>query len=154
MEISGLDSSEKRVVCSYLNRLAVACRDDVIARSATTRAILTVEEREAIEAQVGRRFDFIDELHELVLRHGGRFMHRGSHLFRAHQVLHELGVFVTGRHLGDEYERCSRAETRAARIYDEVLDHDLPPAVRLVLERQQEEIVQDRDALRQLRYLH
>lgn len=155
MQISGLDLHQKRAVCGHLNRLAVACRDDIIARSSTWRGGLSDTEQVAIEAQVGKRLDFIDELHELVFRLGGRFVNRGSHFARAHRALHELVVLVSGRHLGDEYERCARAEVHAARVYDEVLGHrDLPMLIRLVVERQQEEIVHDRDALKQLRYLH
>jgi uncharacterized protein (TIGR02284 family) len=135
---------------SLLNRLIIACNDGARARSAAARIMSGAEGRARLEGGAVRRLAFAGELSELVRRYGGRPSDHGSALEGVRAAAHKVNAFFIGENRGDAYTTCARIEARAERLYEDAMETDLPAPARLVVARQQAEIVADHAELRRL----
>jgi uncharacterized protein (TIGR02284 family) len=144
-------SSSRRAV-SALNRLAVACRDEVISLEAAARILERGERRARLIKQARRRVIFGRDLSAGVVALGGVPATAPSSAARLSDVLRGVRQLLTGPHLGDAYAACARATEKTEQAYGTALRSDLPDDARFGIERQYVEIELDRKELRRLRW--
>ena len=92
-----------------------------------------------------------EELQDLVCSYGGEAVTEGGWGGALHRRWIDVRALVSGR--GDQavLEECERGESVALLAYRHVLDSDLPPDVREVVERQYQGVLFNHDAVHGLR---
>lgn len=137
-------------VRAALNRLIIVCRDEVIALEA---AALTVggERRRRLDDQVARRVVFQADLASAVAALGAVPAKRGSPGSRLANALYVARSFFVRSRRVELYDACACATDKTARVYAGVLKLKLTEQLRLVVQRQYDEIERDRNELCWLR---
>jgi hypothetical protein len=137
---------------SALNRLVVACRDEVIPLEAAALVMGHGERRARLVQQSRRRVIFLRDLCAGVTALGEVPTLAPSYGARLSGALRGVREFFTGKHVGDAYAACARATAKTAQAYSAVLRLKLPDDARFGIERQYAEIELDRVELRRLRW--
>lgn len=133
-----------------LNRLIVACNDGARAQSAAALVMNEGSGRTKLEGGATRRIAFASELSELVRRYGGRPNGGGSAFEGFRAAAHWVNALLIGENRGDAYGMCERIEARAEKLYKTAMETQMPEPARLVVARQQREIVAGHAELRRL----
>jgi hypothetical protein len=134
-----------------INRLAVACHDEVLALDAAARN-LGGERGARLRYQSARRAVFLTDLRRGVLALGGVPASGASYYARTRSALCAGRELVTGSDRVKAYVDCMRATLKTANAYANALGLELPPDARFGMESQQAEIQFDHRELRWLRF--
>jgi hypothetical protein len=140
-----------KLVCSALNRLAVACFDEEAALLGDAISV-EGERGRRLRVQASRRKVFRSDLGAGVMAFGGVPVRAGSYGVTLAGALRSIRRFFVGARRGDVCARSAQAVERTARAYSTALELALPSDVRFGLERQCVEIEFDRRELRWLRW--
>jgi uncharacterized protein (TIGR02284 family) len=135
-----------------LNRLVVACRDEVIPLEQAALALGHGERRARLVQQARRRGIFRRDLCAGVVALGGQPTRTPSYVARLSGALRSVRRSLTGKHVGDAYAACARATEKTAQAYATALRLNLPDDARFGVELQYAEIELDRIELRRLRW--
>ena len=137
-------------VIAALNELIQTCKDgeegfrtcaeDV--KNPELKAVFTTGSRRCAE---GAR-----ELQTEVQRLGGKPEQSGSLAGSAHRRWVDIKAAVTGKNDAAVLAECERGEDVAKRSYEMALKKDLPHAVRGIVQRQYEGVLQNHDRIRSL----
>jgi hypothetical protein len=122
--------------------------NDEVALLATAELATTRARRQRLLGQVERREFFRRELGDEIVNLGAPVRTRGSAGPHVADFLRRVRSALVGKHEGDAYRACAKAEAKTEALYVEALRHDLPTATRRTIERQLDEIRSDQRALR------
>lgn len=134
-----------------INRLAVACHDEVLALDAAARK-LGGERGARLRYQAARRAVFLTDIRRGVLALGGVPASGASYYARTTSVLRAGCEFVTGSDRVNAYVHCMRATLKTVNAYANALGLELPADARFGMESQQAEIQFDHRELSRLRF--
>ena len=126
-----------------LNRLIVACRDDIHAQTTAASAVSGNVRRDRLNDSARRRETFVDELSELVRTAGGHPARDGTIGESLRGTFRQLRALVIGHHTGDAYAWCQQVGAATAESYERALAGRLPDGARDVVLRQYAEITAD-----------
>jgi len=146
-----MSNSSAKAVQSALNRLAIACHDEVLALDSAARKF-GGERGARLRHQSARRGIFLGDLRAGVLALKGVPAAGASYRAQLSDALRSVTELVTGPQQRAAYVSCARTTERTARAYTRALGLDLPADVRFGLVRQQAEIDNDSRELRWLRW--
>jgi uncharacterized protein (TIGR02284 family) len=146
-----MKTSSARTVSRALNRLSVACQDEVTALEPAARR-LGGERGARLSMQSARRAVFVRDLAAGVLELGGVPAKQPSYGARVSAALRGVRELATGVHQGSHYVACEHAAENTADAYSSALGLELPPDVRFGLERQFAEVSFDQKELHWLRF--
>ena len=145
-------SNSTRSLGSALNRIMLACRDEVIPLDSAARLMEGSERKLRLLRQSQRRTVFLRDLGAAVIALGGVPASGASSRARLLGELRGIRALLAGYHSGDAYAACARATENTASAYFAALQSELPADIRFGLERQYAEIEVDRGELRRLRW--
>jgi uncharacterized protein (TIGR02284 family) len=145
-------NSSSSVARSALNRLVVACRDEVMALDAAALMARDSECMAQLQQQSRRRAAFRRDLSAGVLALGGVPAKTASYRARLSSALRSLRGFLSVPHQGEAYAACARAAEKTTLAYSTALCLDLPNDVRFSVECQQMEVEFDHRELKRLRW--
>ena len=137
-----------------MNRLIVACKEDILAEKDAIRAVHDPAVADHLRLQAQQRSTFVDELHHAIVTLGGRPATEASALSWGRSILRHLRALVGGWHEGDGYAGMVHAEERTAKVYLDALSGWLPDDARFGVKRQLTLIEADLDEARRLRGQH
>jgi hypothetical protein len=144
-----MSKSSVKTMQRALNRLAIACHDEVLALdSAATK--FAGERAARLRQQSSRRGVFLGDLRAAVLALSGIPATGPSYGAKLSGTLRSVAELVMGPHQRAAYVRCARMTARTARACSRALGLDLPTDVRFDLVRQQAEVDFDSQELRWL----
>lgn len=126
-----------------LNRLIVACRDDMHAQTSAASVVSGTVRRDRLNDSARRRETFVDELSELVRTAGGQPARDGTFGESMRGTFRQLRALVIGNHTGDAYGWCKHVGADTAESYERALEGRLPDGARDVVLRQYAEITAD-----------
>ena len=132
---------------NLLNHLVVACIDDRFALL-DAAATLPGHDRAELRERASSRSAFEHELAMHISELGGTPAHHGSLRPRVGAFLHRVNRTLVGGTEGDAYRSLAATEARSEAAYARVLQHSLPPEVRVTVERQHDEILGDQSRFR------
>lgn len=135
-----------------LNRLIVACSDDIHAQTTAAAVVSGSWRRDRLNDSARRRETFVDELSELVRSAGGRPAHDGTIGESVRGGFRQLRALVVGHNSGDAYGWCHQVGAMTAESYVRALAGHLPDGARDVVLRQYEEIAADGEAFKRQRF--
>jgi hypothetical protein len=144
-------TNSARTVSRALNRLSVACQDEVTALEPAARR-MGGERGARLKMQSARRAVFVHDLAAGVLALGGVPSTRPSYGARVSAALRSVRELATGVHQGTHYVACEHAAENTAEACSNALGLDLPDDVRFGLERQLAEVSFDQKELHWLRF--
>ncbi|MBI5271218.1 MAG: PA2169 family four-helix-bundle protein [Burkholderiales bacterium] len=140
-----------RNTLSTLNKLIETCKDGEYGFQSCAEHVNSAELRSLFTARASDCRQAATELQALVRQHGGEPEDSGS----ATGAMHRGWVAVKGTLAGYSdlamLEECERGEDAALERYREALEEDLPPQVRMVVERQFEGVKRNHMQVRTLR---
>lgn len=145
-----MNTKTDRATCNVLNRLIVACHDDIRAQRATANMV-SGDREAALVASVTKRTAFAGELAALVRSLGGTASDGGSLFEGARMLLGRARFLMIGNHPGDSYSAAARVERKTADLYERALKSSLPESARPVVERQRTDIEEQYTELHKLR---
>lgn len=134
-----------------LNRLIVACADDIHAQTTAASVVSGNGRRDRLNDSARRRETFVDELSELVRAGGGRPARDGTFGESLRGTFRQLRALVVGHNTGDAYAWCEHVEASTVESYERALAGRLPDGAREVVLRQYAEIAADGDEFRRRR---
>lgn len=138
-------------VISVLNNLIETCEDGVKGFRAAAEAIESPRAKEVFNT----RLEYIEraesDLKATVRRLGGDPEERGSATGALHRGWMNLKTAVTGKDDDAIIAECERGEDAAVERYEDALNNELPPDIRLLVDKQYRGTLQNRDRVRQLR---
>lgn len=146
-----MSKSSVKVVLGALNRVAIACHDEVLALDSASNKF-GGERGARLRQQSSRRGVFLRELEANVRALSGVPAKGASYGAQLSGALRSVAELVTGHHQRAAYVSCARMTARTARAYSRALGLELPAAVRVGLVRQQAEVDTDSQELRWLRW--
>jgi len=146
-----MSKTNLKTVSRALNRLVVACHDEVLALDSAAR-LLGGERGARLVQQSSRRGVFLGDLRTGILALAAAPARGSSYRARLSGALRSVEALVIGPRRGRAYVSCALATARTARAYSRALRIDLPPDVRFGLARQQAEVDFDAQELRWLRW--
>jgi hypothetical protein len=146
-----MSKSSAKTVQRALNRLAIACHDEVLALDSAARNF-GGERGARLRHQSSRRGIFLGDLRAGVLALKGVPAEGASYRAQLSDALRSVAELVTGPQQRAAYVNCARMTARTARAYTRALGLELPADVRFGLVRQQSEIDTDAQELRWLRW--
>lgn len=137
-------------VIDTLNDLIETCKDGengfrTCAEDAKRPDLKTVFLKGAQRCAEGAR-----ELQAEVQRLGGKPERTGSLAGSAHRRWVDIKSAITGKDDAAVLAECERGEDVAKASYQRALDKDLPPAIRTIVQRQYEGVLQNHDTVRSL----
>ena len=144
-------TNSARTVGRALNRLSVACRDEVTALDPAARR-MGGERGARLRMQSARRAVFVHDLAAGVLALGGTPASQPSYGARASAALRSVRELATGVHQGSHYVACEHAAEKTADACSHALGLQLPADVRFGVERQLAEVSFDQKELHWLRF--
>jgi uncharacterized protein (TIGR02284 family) len=143
-----------RVARWSMNRLVLACKDDIMAeedaRSAVRDGALAAE----LGVRARERALFVEDLQRAILSLGGNPSRRASPAAWARSLVRHVRAFVGGPHEGDAYAAITHADERTARAYLHALSRSLPDDARFGVKQQLAWVEADRDEARALWGMH
>ena len=116
------------------------CAEDI--RNSALQPIFTTAARHCAEAA--------EELRREVERLGGKPEKSGSLAGSAHRRWVDIKSAITGKDDAAVLAECERGEDVAKASYQKALKQDLPPAIRAIVERQYQGVLQNHDRVRSL----
>jgi uncharacterized protein (TIGR02284 family) len=127
-----------------LNRLIVACNDDIHAQTSAAAVVSGSGKRDRLNDSARRRETFVDELVELVRAGGGRPTQEGATFGESLRgSFRQLRALVIGHNTGDAYGWCTQVGGSTCAAYERALAGSLPDGARETVRRQYEEIAAD-----------
>jgi uncharacterized protein (TIGR02284 family) len=143
--------------CAVMNRLILACEEDILVHGAAARTVKDLFARDLFVERTRRRALFVEELSTLIVALAGT-PRAGEAEFgqRAGLVRRSLALFrgfLNVFHDGHAYDACIRIEAETERVYNQVLHCRLPAEARTVIARQHLEVADDRAKLRRQPFL-
>ena len=106
--------------------------------------------KSVFEAGARRCAEAARELQTEVQRMGGKAERSGSLAGSAHRRWVDIKSAITGKDDASVLAECERGEDVAKASYEKALKKDLPPAVRSIVQRQYEGVLQNHDTVRGL----
>ena len=143
-----MDDSE---VIGVLNDLIETCKDGEYGFAKCAERVNTASLRELMLKRSAGCRSAARELQSLVIKLGGEPAERGSVLGALHRGWVSMADMLSANADHSVLAECERGEDVAKAVYRKALDQDLPPAVRVVVERQYEGAVRNHDQVRNLR---
>jgi uncharacterized protein (TIGR02284 family) len=134
-----------------LNRLIVACSDDMHAQTSAASVVSGNGRRDRLNDSARRRETFVDELSELVRAAGGEPARSGTLGESLRGTFRQVRALVIGHNSGDAYAWCHQVGAATAESYEKALAGQLPKNARAVVLRQYEEIAADGDEFKRQR---
>lgn len=138
-------------VISVLNNLIETCEDGVKGFRDAAKAIDSVRAKEVFHTRVEYIERAESDLKAAVRRLGGDPEDRGSATGALHRGWLNLKAAITGKDDDAIVAECERGEDAAVERYEDALEKDLPPEIRLVVDKQYRGTLQNRDRIRELR---
>jgi uncharacterized protein (TIGR02284 family) len=132
-----------RTVSRALNRLSIACQNEVTALEPAARR-MGGERGARLRLQSARRATFVQDLAKGVIALGGVPALGPSYGARMSAALRRVRELATGPHQGNHYIACEHAAEKTANAYARVLRSKLPGDVQFGVERQFAEVEFDR----------
>jgi hypothetical protein len=146
-----MSKSSVKTVQRALNRLSVACHDEMLTLEAAALRF-GGERGSRLRQQASRRAVFVRDIQAGVLALGGVPATGPSYGAKLTVLLRSLSALVMHPQKRTAYVSCTRMTARTAHAYARVLDLELPADVRFGLGQQQAEIDVDSQELRWLRW--
>jgi uncharacterized protein (TIGR02284 family) len=146
-------SDSPRTTRHTLNRLIIACREDILAERDAERATRDPAGRDRLHEQTQQRHAFIHDLGAVVHRLGGAVAQQAGTLAWLRSLARQVRALVAGWNEGDGYRACAEAEQRTVRTYAAALS-TLPPDARFGVKQQLAQVEEDLEEARHLRALH
>lgn len=134
-----------------LNRLIVACSDDIHAQTTAAAVVNGNARRDRLNDSARRRETFVEELSELVRTAGGQPARDGTIGESVRGTFRQLRALVVGHHTGDAYAWCEQVEATTSEAYESALAGRLPDGAREVVMRQYDEIAADGEEFKRRR---
>lgn len=144
--------SSSATVCTTLNRLLVADRDERLALDDAAVIVQGAARRSRLSQQVLRRRVFERDLSRAIVALGGLPATATSYRARIAKAARRLRSLLAGPHEGDAYAACARAAVKTSDAYARALRSRLPTDVRFGVQREFSEIEWDRLELGRLRF--
>lgn len=141
---------EKDDVIDTLNDLIETCKDGEEGFHTCAEDIERVDLKSIFERAAQRCADSARELQAEVLRLGGKPERKPSLAGSAHRRWVDIKSAITGRDEGAVLAECERGEDVAKHSYQKALEQDLPPAVRGIVQRQYQGVLEHHDMVRHL----
>jgi uncharacterized protein (TIGR02284 family) len=136
-----------------LNRLIVACKDDITVFDAAARVVGDPTQKERLRIASVARVRFVGDLAMAVIGAGGVPSKHGSLRVAIATWLGRLKTVMGGKHDGDAYARCARVEAQTAELYADALRSPLQDDAHFGVLRQRAEVDRNRRELKWMRDL-
>ncbi len=137
-------------VISVLNDLIETCEDGVKGFRAAAESIRNDAAKRVFNQRVQLIQQAEEELRAEVRRLGGTPEKHGSVGGALHRGWIDVKSAITGKDDEAIIRECERGEEVAVRNYREALEKDLPPDIHVIVERQYQGTIQNRDRIRML----
>ena len=141
---------EKDDVIDTLNDLIETCKDGEEGFRTCAEDIRNVELKSMFTTAAQRCGEAARELQTEVQRLGGKAEKSGSLAGSAHRRWVDIKSAILGKDDAAVLAECERGEDVAKSSYQKALAKDLPPAIRSIVERQYEGVLQHHDRVRAL----
>ena len=137
-------------VISVLNNLIETCEDGVKGFREAAEAVENPRAKEVFETRIEYIEPAESDLKAAVRRLGGDPEDRGSAAGALHRGWINLKAAVTGKNDEAIIAECERGENAAVERYEDALEKELPPDIRLLVDKQYRGTLQNRDRIREL----
>jgi uncharacterized protein (TIGR02284 family) len=137
-------------VISVLNNLIETCEDGVKGFRDAADAIGNPRAKEVFNTRIELIERAESDLRAAVRRLGGDPEDRGSATGALHRGWMNLKAAITGKDDEAIVAECERGEDAAVERYEDALEKDLPPEIRLLVDKQYRGTLQNRDRIREL----
>ena len=137
-------------VVDTLNDLIETCKDGEEGFRTCAEDIRNVELKSMFTTAAQRCGEAARELQTEVQRLGGKAEKSGSLAGSAHRRWVDIKSAILGKDDAAVLAECERGEDVAKSSYQKALAKDLPPAIRSIVERQYEGVLQHHDRVRAL----
>lgn len=137
-------------VISVLNNLIETCEDGVRGFRDATQAIGSARAKEVFNTRIEYIERAESDLKAAVRRLGGDPEDRGSATGALHRGWLNLKAAITGHDDEAILAECDRGENAAVERYEDALEKELPPEIRLLVDKQYRGTLQNRDRIREL----
>jgi uncharacterized protein (TIGR02284 family) len=150
------DPSDKSVdqVASTLNELIQTAKDGENGFRAAAESVEDSNLRHLFESYAQQRSEFAAELQLEVRRLAQDPVDTGHATAALHRGWMDLKAGLTGRDEASVITECERGEDIAVGVYRKALDSQLPEDLRMVVQRQFDEVQQAHDHIRSLERSH
>lgn len=138
-------------VISVLNNLIETSEDGVKGFRDAARAIQNPRAKDVFNTRVEYIERAESDLKAAVRRLGGDPEDRGSATGALHRGWLNLKAAITGNDDDAIIAECERGENAAVERYEDALGKELPPEIRLMVDKQYRGTLQNRDVVRELR---
>jgi uncharacterized protein (TIGR02284 family) len=142
---------EQSSIISTLNTLIDTCKDGEMGFRTSAEHVPLPELRTLLCSMADRCTESAGELSVLVRHLGGDPDERGSLAGALHRGLIDLKAMLGSADVHAILEECERGEDAAKQRFRDALGRDLPPNVRIVIDRQYQGVVANHDRIKALR---
>ena len=137
-------------IVDTLNNLIETCKDGEEGFRTCAEDIKNPELKTMFNAAARRCAEAAGELRSEVQRLGGKAEKSGSLAGSAHRRWVDIKSAIMGKDDASVLAECERGEDVAKSSYKNALEKDLPPAIRAIVERQYQGVLQNHDRVRAL----
>jgi uncharacterized protein (TIGR02284 family) len=146
-KLMGIDNDE---VISNLNSLIETCKDGQNGFRTAAEGVKNPELVTLFNTYSQQRGQFAAELQNEVRRLGGDPEESGSTAAVLHRGWINIKSAVTGEDEGAVISECERGEDSAVKVYEDVLEQELPGDLRMIVEQQFSQVQEAHDRIRSL----
>jgi uncharacterized protein (TIGR02284 family) len=137
-------------VVSVLNNLIETCEDGVKGFREAAEAVESPRAKEVFNTRIEYIERAESDLKAAVRRLGGDPEDRGTATGALHRGWINLKAAITGKNDEAIVAECERGENVAVERYEDALEKELPPEIRLLVDKQYRGTLQNRDRIREL----